>query len=112
MSQNLPIEIDCDVDNDAQFALIDTALGPVDDDLDIRIQAKLKADFHAHARRLKRNMNERIRELIALDTYGPEHVRSLLDQQLGVMGIGAAHTAPRDVPSGAPTSNPADQRVA
>lgn len=102
MSVTTPIEIDCENGHPPEFSVtvLDRALGAINDTLEIRLQAKLKHDFHQHCRRLGCDMSERMRELMAIDTYGPDHVRTLIASRLDVIGIGAHHGAPGAVRAG------------
>jgi hypothetical protein len=80
------------------FSVVDKVFGALDDAIEARVQNQLKEDFFLHCRqKLGKDMSERIRELIALDTYGPAHVHSLVKRHIEVIGLGA-HV---DVPTGA-----------
>lgn len=79
------------------FSVIDEALGPCDDNLDIRCQADLKMAFHSHCNKLGKTMAERMRELIALDALGHEHVGSLVAKRFAVIGMHAPNAAPAGV---------------
>lgn len=87
------------------LTVLDKALGPLCTTIEFRCSDKLKGDFARHCRQINRDSSERARELIALDTYGPDGVRTLLDQQLGVIGIGGVHHAPRVVPTAVAAAN-------
>lgn len=95
-----PAVIDLD-DELPSFSLtvLDQALGPLSETVETRCSDRLKADFARHCRLMNRDVSGRLRELMALDAYGPDGVRSLLDQQLGVIGIGGRHHAPVVVPT-------------
>lgn len=86
------------------FSVIDDAMGPCDDSFDFRCQAELKEVFHRHCNKLGRSMGERIRELMALDSLGQDHVQSMVAARLSVIGIQA--------PTTVPTGRPADVRTA
>lgn len=81
------------------LTVLDKALGPMCTSIEFRCSDKLKVDFARHCRQIGRDSSERARELVALDVYGPDGVRSLLDQQLGVIGIGGVHHTPLVVPT-------------
>ncbi len=85
-----------------QFSVtvLDRALGAMSENLEVRLQASLKQDFHQRCRVIGCDMSERIRELMAIDTYGPDHVRTLIASRLDVIGIGAHHGAPSAVRAG------------
>lgn len=104
MSVTTPIEIDCEIGQTPRFSvtMLDRSLGTLSESLEMRLQADLKAAFHKHCRRLNRDMSERIRELMAIDAYGADHVRTLIAAQLDVMGIGAHHSATPSAPADAP----------
>ena len=94
MSVTTPIEIDCESGHPPEFSvtLLDRALGALTESLERRVQDQLKADFHKHCRRLGCDMSERVRELMAIDAYGPDHVRTLIASRLDVLRIGAHHS--------------------
>lgn len=100
MSYSPPVHIAADcLGPDYSLTVLDKALGPMCTSIEFRCSDKLKADFARHCRSINRDSSERARELIALDAYGPDGVRSLLDQQLGVIGIGGVHHTPLVVPT-------------
>lgn len=86
------------------FSVIDDAMGPCDDALDIRVQAELKAQFHRHCNTLGRSMAERMRELMALDALGEEHVRSLMLARMNVIGTVGQRPATEPVRTEAPAA--------
>lgn len=99
-SEEVIVEVEADVLGPAySLTVLDKALGPMCTSIEFRCSDKLKADFARHCRQINRDSSERARELVALDVYGPDGVRSLLDQQLGVIGIGGAHHTPLVVPT-------------
>lgn len=79
------------------FSVIDEALGPCDDTLEARLQAELKSAFHRHCNKLGKTMGERLRELIALDALGHEHVGSLVSKRFAVIGMYAPNASQTDV---------------
>jgi hypothetical protein len=92
------------------FSVIDQALGPCDDDINLRLQAELKAAFHRRCNKLGKTMAERMRELMALDALGEEHVRSLMLKHCAVIGTSAGHPAPTPALAAVPTSAQADAK--
>lgn len=86
---------------EASLSVIDDALGGKRiDSLEVRLSDELKDDFRHRCRGMGRSMGERMRELIALDTYGVEHVRSLVEQHAAVIGLSAPACAPASVRTG------------
>ncbi len=104
MSAKTFVPIDCDGEALPEFSvtLLDRTLGALSESLEMRLQAELKADFHRHCRAMGRDMSERMRELMAIDAYGADHVRTLIASQLDVIGIGAHHSAVPAAPTGVP----------
>jgi hypothetical protein len=90
------------------FSVIDEAMGPCDDDINLRLQAELKAAFHRRCNKLGKTMAERMRELMALDALGEEHVRSLMLKHCAVIGTSVGHPAPAPALAAVPTSVQAD----
>ena len=100
MSYPTVFNIDADILGPSySLTVLDKALGPLCTTVEIRCSDKLKGDFARHCRTIGRDISERTRELLALDVYGPDGVRTLLDQQLDVIGIGGRHHAPLVVPT-------------
>lgn len=97
ISSLIPIELDGA--GRPLFSVIDDALGSCDDNLDFRLQGELKGDFHRHCNKFKKSMGERIRELIALDTYGHDRIASLVASHVSVVGIGVQNEVGTDVPT-------------
>lgn len=88
------------------FSVIDEAFGGCDDGLDLRVQAELKSLFHKHCNKIGKPMGARIRELMALDALGQDHVRSLIDQHVARIGMTSLTVAPQAAPQPVPTSQP------
>lgn len=106
MSSTKFVPIECDGEQAPEFSvtLLDRSLGALSDSLEVRMQDSLKAAFHKHCRRRGCDMSERIRELMALDCFGADHVRTLIASQLDVIGVGAQHLAQPAAPADAPAA--------
>ena len=89
MSASRSIEICIDgSEPDYSLSALDQAIGPLGPKVEFRCQEDLRADFARHCRTMNRDVSQRLRELMALDVYGADHVHSLLDQQRAVIRIG------------------------
>lgn len=99
MADTHDIEIDLGAHGVPLFSVIDEAFGACDDTLDVRLQAELKAAFQRHCHQLNKPMGERLRELIALDALGQEHVRSLVEKRFSDIGLAAVTVARSPVPT-------------
>jgi len=98
MSASEPIEICLDRDEpDYSVSALDQAIGPLGPKVEFRCQEQLREHFARHCRTMNRDVSQRLRELMALDVYGAEHVHSLLDQQLAVLRIGGGISTPPGV---------------
>lgn len=98
MSASEPLEICLDRDDpDYSVSALDQAIGPLGPKVEFRCQEQLREHFARHCRTMNRDVSQRLRELMALDVYGAEHVQSLLDQQLAVLRIGGGIPSPTSV---------------
>ena len=88
---------------DYSLSALDQAIGPLGPKVEFRCQEDLRADFARHCRTMNRDVSQRLRELMALDVYGPDHVQSLLQQQIAVLRIGGGTSDPAAVRTGAIT---------
>jgi len=103
-----PIDLSSEGSQSPLFSVIDQAMGPCDDDINLRLQGELKAAFHRRCNVLGKTMAERMRELMALDAMGEEHVRSLMLKHCAVSTTSAPRPALAPVATLAPTSVQAD----
>lgn len=99
MPDIVPIPINLDSEPVPLFSVIDDALGGCDDFFDMRIQSELKDAFHKRCNGMNRSMAERLRELMALDAYGTDHIASLISGRIAVVGIGVPNGAGTAVPT-------------
>lgn len=105
---NSLLSIDLSSANNAPplFSVIDEAFGGCDDGLDLRVQAELKSIFHKHCHKIGKPMGERIRELMALDALGQDHVRILIERHMARIGMSPLTVAPQAAQQPVPTSHP------
>lgn len=95
MSASRPLEINIDASEpDYSLSVLDQAIGPLGIKVEFRCQRKLREDFARQCRLMNRDVSQRLRELMALDAYGQDRIRSLLEQQASVVRIGGGHAAP------------------
>lgn len=99
MSASHPLEICIDGGEPPDYSVssLDQAIGPLGPKVEFRCQEELRADFARHCRSMNRDVSQRLRELMALDAYGADHVQSLLQQQISVLRIGGGNQAPAAV---------------
>lgn len=101
MSYPTEIQIDAHDDGPAySVSILDQAIGPLGPKVEFRCQEDLRADFARHCRTMNRDVSQRLRELMALDVYGADHVQSLLQQQISVLRIGVGSSGPAAVRTG------------
>lgn len=99
MSASPTLEVTTESAGDPGYSLsvLDQAIGPLGPKVEFRCQEGLREVFARHCRTMNRDVSQRLRELMALDAYGADHVQSLLQQQISVLRIGGGLKAPEVV---------------
>lgn len=98
-----------EVDDPAQFSVLDEALGKLSPTaVEVRFQDKLFADASDQAlKKGFRSLSAYIRACVAKDTYGEDGVRSLVEASMKRHGFTSGSEAPASTPAPTRASTPA-----